>query len=368
MNSLKPIMVIVFFFGVAIGTDGVARAQKYRGNNAEFVTIFNDTEYPEGLDMGSDGTLYAGILLTGEVKAVNLDGSQRTVGTVELDGGVMPGLTLSDDGEIFLAATAPTAGSDGHGILRMTKDGDVSEFAAFPTNTSPNHITFNAAGDMLVSESNPGSIYHVDGITGAVTLWSDNPRLLGYPVPELGGLPLGANGSVLSDDETVLYVSNSSTSEILAIAIEPDGSAGELWCYAGAAFDCEVNTAATVAGPDGLALDADGNMYIASGANNAIVRIDQDDAVVTLWSGYPLEWPAVLRFGASRNTRHSLFSTNLDASHMFGGEGTPVPGIVRIHVRKQHSRRCENRHSGHAPSHHCRPPQASGHGRPHCNR
>jgi sugar lactone lactonase YvrE len=302
-------------------------------HNAELVTTFADDELPEGIAMAADGTLYVGILTTGEVKAVDLQGNQSTVAVVDLDGGFMPGLGISPDGDIYVAAAAPTEGSDGHGILHVDVDtGVVSLFAEFPADTFPNHITFDAAGDMLVSESSPGSIYHVDMDTAAVTLWADDLRLTGLPVPELGGLILGANGSVFDDNYETLYVSNSSTSEILAIEIEDDGSAGALSCFAGAAADCYVDISGHVEGPDGLAFDKHGNLFIASGLNDAIVRIDKKDDVDTIWSGYPLEWPTVLITGATPQTKHSLFTTNIDISRLFGGAGDPLPGVVRLKV------------------------------------
>ncbi|MEZ4384915.1 MAG: SMP-30/gluconolactonase/LRE family protein [Nannocystaceae bacterium] len=308
-------------------------ASQVANHKAELVTTFADDELPEGMAMAADGTLYVGILTTGEVKAVALDGTTTSVAFVDLDGGFMPGLSISPDGEIYVAASAPTPGSDGHGVLHVDKDtGVVSLFASFPLDTFPNHITFDAAGDMLVSESSPGSIYHVDVDTAEVSLWSDDPRLEGLPVVELGGLILGANGSVFDDGYDTLYVSNSSTSEILAIDIDEDGGAAGLTCYAGSAPDCAIDISGHVAGPDGLAFDKHGDLYIASGLNDAIVRIDKKGDVDTMWSGYPLEWPTVLITGVTPQTKHSLFTTNIDISRLFGGTGDPLPGVVRLKV------------------------------------
>ncbi|NVB42723.1 SMP-30/gluconolactonase/LRE family protein [Pseudenhygromyxa sp. WMMC2535] len=299
--------------------------------SAELVTTFADDELPEGVAMSSDGTLYVGILTTGEIKAVELDGTTTSVAAMELDGGFMPGLGIAPDGEIYVAASAPTEGSTGHGILHVDEGaGTVSLFAPFPLDTFPNHITFDASGDMLVSESDPGSIYKVDMATAEISLWADDPRLEGLAVAELGGLVLGANGSVFDKDYDTLYVSNSSTSEILAIDVLADGSAGSLTCFAGAAADCAVDTSGYVEGPDGVAFDKHGNLYIASGLNDAIVRISKYGDVDTIWSGYPLEWPTVLINGATPQTKHDLFTTNIDISRLFGGTGDPLPGVVRL--------------------------------------
>lgn len=304
--------------------------------DVEFLVQFEADEHPEGLDMAPDGTLYVGIANTGEIRAVGLDGTMRSVARVDIgDVGFMPGLTLSDDGRIFVTAWSIDEGADARGLIyEVAPSGEVELFSEFPPESYPNHITIDSKGTMYVSESTPGRIFRIAVGSTEPELWSDDPRLLGVPVAAIDGIPLGANGSVLSADEQTLYVSNSSTQEILSIPIDEGGSPGELTCYAGVAADCEIDVGDALRGPDGLAFDVDGRLYAASGTNDSIVRFDVDGTVDTLWTSAPLGWPTVLVFGTTPETETTLFTTNIDIGRFFDLDagGVPVTGIVMLDV------------------------------------
>ena len=70
----------------------------------------------------------------------------------------------------------------------------------------------------------------------------------------------GPNGVVLSPDETRLYMANTATGEVLVWDVAPDGALGNLRTFAEGLFL-----------PDGMCIDAAGNLYVATWASTVEV-------------------------------------------------------------------------------------------------
>jgi sugar lactone lactonase YvrE len=102
--------------------------------------------------------------------------------------------------------------------------------------------------------------------SGALTSWSSGP-LLG---PGTGLTPpFGANGVEFNNAHTVLYVADTAFHQIIQIPVNPDGSAGTA-----SILITGINA------PDGIAIDANDNIWICSNQEDEIVVIDKTGKVI----------------------------------------------------------------------------------------
>lgn len=251
-------------------------------------------QLPEGLDV-RDGQGYAG-LVTGQVLALDLAaGAASPFGGVE---GVPPdntvimtGLIAGPDGEVYVALDVFAPQQLVSGVYKIPAGGGAAElFASDPALVFPNGFAFEPDGDLLVTDSFGGGVFHVAIGDGAVTPWKADPLLA--PNPDVCGLPtqfhLGANGIAHAGDR--VYVTNSDQASILEIAVKPDGSAGALTEFL--ASDC-----AALSGADGLVVEAStGDLLVPINYLQRIIRVGADKQISVLAEGGLLQSPATLAF------------------------------------------------------------------------
>lgn len=167
-----------------------------------------------GLTIGADGAVYACDFGTPSVVRLGLDGSARVLARA------------CDDGTAFIR---------------------------------PNDLAFDPQGNLYVTDSwayereNPqGAVYRIDAATGAVSRAH-------------GGLAF-PNGLAFSADARTLYVAESAWNRVLKFAVADDGSLGEPVVFA----DMPGGD------PDGMAVDVDGNLYVAHFGGGAVVVFGPD--------------------------------------------------------------------------------------------
>ena len=142
-------------------------------NRQQMTTFASDLEDPEGLDVGLDGRLYvAEHIPDGHVYSYALDGSRRTVGSVE-EG---EGLRVLPDGSVVVAETS--AGR----ISRFLPDGTKQTVSDGALN-APDGVRYDPMLDrLLVTEDDaPGRLVEVDLETGAITVVAtglDSPQTM----------------------------------------------------------------------------------------------------------------------------------------------------------------------------------------------
>lgn len=94
----------------------------------------------------------------------------------------------------------------------------------------------------------------------------------------MGGLSAGPNGVVLSPDEGILYMSDTSTGEVRSWDVNPDGSLANEQVFA-----------TGLATPDGLCMDTRGNLFVSEwGASAAAGAIAVFDPSGLQWGWIPL--------------------------------------------------------------------------------
>lgn len=261
----------------------------------------------EGITFDADGTLYVSVQDPGDDQVLDQlvdvapDGSNEKVAEAESM------LGLESDARGIVAAGINTSSI----LLIDPSDGSHVVIASGPPLVDPNFVVTTAWDTILVSDDRrgEGTIYEVTW-EGDVSTWVE-----GVPSP---------NGMVFSLDGSTLYVA--ATFEDLDTSFEEvglwtvtvsNGEAGtpEKW------VDFDDSSA-----PDGVAIDSEGNVYVALNTAGQIAKVDLEGNVTTLATG--LLGPASLAFGQGEFDPCSLYATSL-----FGNQlsriGAGIPGTQK---------------------------------------
>jgi gluconolactonase len=212
-----------------------------------FEVFATGVDHPECVAFDRDGNLWAG----GEAGQVyRIDGNGKVEQLTTL-GSFNGGIAFSPrDHALIVCCPA-------RGLVHV--DPSSGKFDVFATHAGehkmgcPNFPVYDRAGNLFVTDSGD---------------WKkNNGRLLRF-TPDGKGTslagPLGyANGLALSADEKTLFMVESNTDRVFKFDVRADGSVG----------DAQVHAENVGRLPDGLALDADGNLYCSCYASDDIHKI-----------------------------------------------------------------------------------------------
>ena len=240
-----------------------------------FSVLADGLDHPECVTLGPDGRVYAGGE-AGQVYRVSGSGEVSQVGST---GGFLLGLCLDRAGAVYCCDTVHGA------VMRMAPDGQVRRYSDLPM-VNPNYPVFDRAGNLYVSDSGKWE--------------ADDGRLL---VVRPGGgtevLDTAAtafpNGLALSAGEDWLYVALSTSPSVVRLPVYEGRPTGPL--------EHLVDLPGTV--PDGLALDAAGNLYVSCYAPDRIYRLTPDgglEVVAEDWQRVTLASPTNLTFAGPELT------------------------------------------------------------------
>ncbi|MEP7119698.1 MAG: SMP-30/gluconolactonase/LRE family protein [Byssovorax sp.] len=313
--------------GGATGTGGAMPAM------LTWVTKLDPSKFelPEGLAMNAAGdTAYVSIAPTGQILQIKVsDGTVSPFGSVPQPPamkGFALGVQTDKAGDFYVAVASFDPATYQPGIYKIPAAGGAATlFAKDAAMNFPNGMTFNAAGDLFVTDSIAGSIYKITS-AGVVTKWLTDPLISGDTMakcPSGQPFPIGANGIVISG--TDFYVTNTDKASMAKIAIKGDGTAGAVTDFV--KTDCMA-----FGGPDGLSVDADGTFLVASNGINSITRVGTDGKVTLLAAktvAAPLDAPASTWITNAGKAGATLFVTNSGISTFLSG-GMAKPGLFKL--------------------------------------
>jgi gluconolactonase len=213
-----------------------------------FQIFATNIDHPECIAFDEAGDLWAGGE-SGQIYRIPPDGKAKLVTTM---GGFCAGLAFSPANELFVC-------NPSLGIVRVKQSGDSSVFATHADGhklVCPNYGVFDSSGNYYVTDSGQ---------------WKKNNGFLIRYTPDgrgkiIGG-PFGyANGLAQSADEKFLFMVESNTDSVFRFEIRAEGTVGAAELYAA---ECGRF-------PDGLTLDAEGNLYVCCYASDEIWRISPE--------------------------------------------------------------------------------------------
>ena len=233
-------------------------------------------DHPEAVAWGPDGRVYAGGE-AGQIYRMGL-GDKSCEQLAQVEGGFILGIAHDRAGNVYACDERLRC------VHKVTADGTVSLYAAGNDEQKmrlPNYPVFDDHGNLFVSDSGDfgaknGFIWRI-APGGAATIWDRSAN--GF-----------TNGMCLSADGRALYVVESSPPLISKLEIRADGSAGRRTVL--------VELPRQV--PDGVALDCEGNLYIAMYNPNIIYRYSAKGELETLyddWQQLSLLAPTNVAFG-----------------------------------------------------------------------
>jgi sugar lactone lactonase YvrE len=265
-------------------------------------------------------------------------GAVDTFAVLPGDAPKIEGITVGDDGNVYVSTFDPTAASGPAQLFVFKKDGKllrrvsiagsspatlglafhptthallVIDFGAgnvlsvdpqtgassvcitVSTITGPaglNALTFDSAGNTYISDSFQGVIWKRSGGCGPASAWvGPDPLLTANGVP-----PFGANGLKFNNAGNALFVANTSTDSLLMIPVNGaiPGAAQE--------FTQSIN------GADGVAIDGDDNIWVVANQADEIVVVDPTGKVIAKLGDFD-----GIKHGV---TRGLLFPASLDVS------------------------------------------------------
>jgi gluconolactonase len=251
----------------------------------EAFSIFaTGVDHSECLAFDRGGDLWAGGE-AGQIYRISPKGEVRLVTTL---GGFCAGLAFSTADELFVC-------NPSLGIVRVRPTGEPAVFASHAGDHNlicPNYGLFDSAGNYYVTDS--GNWRKRNGCLLRFTPDGRGRVLAG---------PFGyTNGLALSADEKSLFMIESDTDSVLRFEIQADGALGPHEVYA------------TGCGrfPDGLTLDAEGNLYVCCYASDEIWRISPArEKTLFAWDRWAvlLGSPTNMAFGG--NDFDELYVANL---------------------------------------------------------
>jgi len=210
-------------------------------------------------------------MLAGRVMAVDLDGNMETITAAE---GWLSGLGWLPDGRLLVVAVQARR------LMRLEKDGLVEA-------ANIESLTTFGTNDMVVDETGRAYV----GEIGFDLMADEPPR----PAALVLVTPDGEarivepdmavpNGAVITPDGTTLIVAESMADRLTAFDIEPDGSLSHRRVWA----------AIEGLSPDGICLDAEDGIWVASPMGSEVLRVLEGGTVTHRFSTDPMPLACML--------------------------------------------------------------------------
>ena len=257
--SRRILAVLLPLFALfAFGAAGPASADA--GGVVRFATLPKPGPgFPEGIAADPAGRIYVATFDFSQPNVIYIfDRNGHLDDTISLPVGVVP-LGLE-----FHAGQLYVANFSGGSILRYS---GTSPTGNFPVCTGApacglNAITFDAAGDLYVSDSFGGIVFKLDLPSGAVIPFVTNDLLK----PGSHGFPgFGANGLAFDAAGANLYVANTADDRILKVDV---------------VTKAVTTFAESINGADGITFDSKGRLWVAANQGDHVVALNANGRVI----------------------------------------------------------------------------------------
>ena len=188
----------------------------------EIIPIEVEDYYPEGIALGTGyGPAYIGSVGTGMITKVDAISAEALVEPFGL-GGIVIGLhATSTDVWACVAASEDMVNFTSAIVQVNAETGEVVNRYDFLTPGFCNDLIADSQGNVYATDSATGVIYKLNAGEDVLTEW-----LTGYASEEVGGFSL--NGIIISPDESSVMTGRFDNGELITIAVNMDGSAGEV--------------------------------------------------------------------------------------------------------------------------------------------
>jgi gluconolactonase len=218
-------------------------------------TVASGYDSPEGPAFDRDGNLFFVNWLSSAILRVTPDGAVTEFANT---GGIPAGLAFDGEGTLYVA----DEGADLHGVLRVTPDGAITPwlqaYQGQPLNGA-NDLVFDGSGVLYFSDPWGSSVEQpIGGFYRA------------FPDATLERIDHGLafpNGVAVPADGRAVYLAETGHNRVLRYEVRADGSLGPRTEFA----RLEDGN-----GPDGMAFDERGNLYV---AHFSAGRVDVFDAL-----------------------------------------------------------------------------------------
>ena len=273
-------------------------------NYSDYRVFATDFMFPEGPAFDGDGNLYIADSQRNAIPVVNPDGKGSIF--VETEGGPN-GCAFHRHGDLYVAEPA------GKRVIRVSPTGQmhvvVDEFEGQPF-LAPNDITFDLQGRAYFSDPGDSNVAHPYGRVfridpdGSLTLLVQQ---MAYP-----------NGLAITPDGQHLVVSETFSELLHKFVLDEGGNVvgRDEFAYVGTGRAGEV-------GPDGMAFDDAGYLYVAIFGGGVVSVVEPGGDVVEKLSVGGLR-PTNVAFGGPE--RRTLYVTETDKRNVITIEA-PRPGL-----------------------------------------
>ena len=236
-----------------------------RGKVETFATLPPGEAHPEGITVDREGNVYVVTVAankprTSEGTLLVFDPQGKHLRTVGIKGSSR---LLLDVG--FHPQTGKLLVVDYKAGKVLSVDPRTGASSVFMTVTGKNPgldgMTFDAAGNVYVTDAHQGIIWKVGPDGGEASAWVSSPLLKPTRIPPT----IGANGLAFNNKKTALFVANTANDIIVKIPVT--GSTLEPGTP-------EVFVNRVGGGPDGLIIDEHDNLWVACNQSNEILVLE----------------------------------------------------------------------------------------------
>jgi sugar lactone lactonase YvrE len=224
----------------------------YRFLSCLFAAAFSILYFQCGLDDRSDLTIST---VAGD-GAEGYSGDNGPAASARLDSPA--GVAISGAGDVYIADTGNGA------IRRVTPDGTITTVSGLSL-FSPFGVAVDSSGNLFVSDYTAGSVYRKD-TAGSVSTIADG---------------LGGPRGIAVDSDGDVYIAEYSMQRVLRIT-----PSGQISTVAGGGTadpgDGGQATAARLSSPAGVAVDSRGNLYIADRGDERVRKVSSNGVITTI--------------------------------------------------------------------------------------